>query len=296
MRNIVEVAQELIALYEKEILLNRETNTYNPNQRLMLEGAWAGLRNADYYEIDEELCRFAEDMKEQYYNMKVTDIVLSPDCRPPSKTCFLYSHSEESEVTAVLTLQSGTSNVNVIYIPTDMQKMPFSMGHFRIDPPDDPDEGWFGFGPDVPDDADVQNVALSLILHTAMLFSLINQPRFVVRGKAGTRQLKRRMHRGYGISTDAWHKIQWNITEPVKAKDDSDRGGWRMPLHYTRGHWRKAQDHWDDVVIRKDGQPYKWIEGFWSGHPAYGVKKSYHAPKLGGTNDKKFLEKANEQA
>lgn len=80
---------------------------------------------------------------------------------------------------------------------------------------------------------------------------------------------------------DAWHKIEWNINEPVKAKDDSDRGGWRMPLHYTRGHWRKAQDHWDDVVIRKDGKPYKWIEGFWSGHPAYGVKKSYHAPKLG---------------
>lgn len=282
MTGIVEVAQELIHLYSQEVMFNRRTNTLDPTQKLVLEGAWAGLRNAHYYEIEEELNLFAEDMKEQYYNMPINEIVLSPDCRPPSDICFLYTPDEDM---AMLVMKDGVM-INVIYIPAKTTRMPLPMGHYRIEPPENPEENWFSFSPSVPSNAETQNMALSLLIHTAMLFSLINQPRFVVQGKSGTRQLKRQMHRGHGISMDAWHKIEWNIKEPVKAKDDSDRGGWRMPLHYTRGHWRKGQDHWDDVVIRDDGQPYKWIEGFWSGHPAYGVKKSYHAPKLGKSYEK----------
>jgi len=277
MTGIVEVAQELIHLYTQELMFNRRTNALDPNQKLTLEGAWAGMKNSNYYEIGEDLNLFAEDMKEQYYDMKVDEIVFSPDCRPPSDVCFMYTPNEDL---SVLTFKQDTG-VSVMYIPTKTTRMPLLMGTYWFENPKASDGYWFKFAPNIPEDPKTQNMALSLLIHTAMLFSLINQPRFVVQSTTGTRQLKRQMHRGHGISMDAWHKIEWNINEPVKAKDDSDRGGWRMPLHYTRGHWRKAQDHWDDVVIRKDGKPYKWIEGFWSGHPAYGVKKSYHAPKLG---------------
>ena len=171
MTGIVEVAQELIHLYSQEVMFNRRTNTLDPTQKLVLEGAWAGLRNAHYYEIEEELNLFAEDMKEQYYNMPINEIVLSPDCRPPSDICFLYTPDEDM---AMLVMKDGVM-INVIYIPAKTTRMPLPMGHYRIEPPENPEENWFSFSPSVPSNAETQNMALSLLIHTAMLFSLINQ-------------------------------------------------------------------------------------------------------------------------
>ena len=42
-----------------------------------------------------------------------------------------------------------------------------------------------------------------------------------------------------------------------------------------------AEEGWKNTTLRKDGLWYQWIEGFWSGHPAFGIKKAYHAPKMG---------------
>jgi hypothetical protein len=118
-------------------------------------------------------------------------------------------------------------------------------------------------------------------LTVAAMCSILNQPNFTKREPAGSRQERRAANRSGGYATDAWHKVTWNIGEEVKAKLTRDEPVRCMPLHYTRGHWRKGEEGWINTTQRKDGLWYQWIEGFWSGHPAFGIKKSYHAPKIG---------------
>lgn len=292
MRNIIQGAERIKAAYDKAFVYENVTE----KDRSLMQVLSESFKHADFYEIDRDITEFVYAQNNDAFDGKMlSDLRVPVDARPPSDICFVYMPNSEAGFFAIKQKagrRKETPHPSVDVIRVSHVEVPVSCGCYAIS--DDESQNTI-FLPDLDNDKE-QSLMASIMMTVTTVFSLINQPRFVVRGKSGTRQTRKQMHRGHGISTDAWHKIQWNITEPVKAKDDSDRGGWRMPLHYTRGHWRKAQDHWDDVVIRKDGQPYKWIEGFWSGHPAYGVKKSYHAPKLGGTNDKRFLEKANEQA
>lgn len=119
------------------------------------------------------------------------------------------------------------------------------------------------------------------------IIQVINNPRFVVQQPAGKRHERRQAHRGMGKAVDAWHKISWDINKPVVAKKPYDETFHKMPLHYTRGHWRRAKNTDPKSVLRPNAlNPehrkiwWTWIEGFWSGHPAFGIKKSYHAPKM----------------
>jgi hypothetical protein len=108
-------------------------------------------------------------------------------------------------------------------------------------------------------------------------FSLINNPRFVIQSPAGTRQQRKAARKGHGVPVEAWHKISWDIDEPVEPRAGDSRT-FNMPLHYTRGHWRRnAKEHWKDVEFI-NGQWMQWRKGYWSGHPAFGIKKGYHAP------------------
>lgn len=121
----------------------------------------------------------------------------------------------------------------------------------------------------------------AMLLVMACLMDLINQPTFVMKKPlAETRQQRRAMQR-QGQKIDSWHRIEWDLSKPRMQKGERNGAGWHMPLHYTRGYWRKGQEHWDDVVRMKDGNHYKWIEGYWSGHPAYGIKKAVYAPRIG---------------
>lgn len=119
------------------------------------------------------------------------------------------------------------------------------------------------------------------------IIQIINNPRFLIDKPAGTRQQRKQMHRGMGKAVDVWHKITWNIGDPTVAKKPYDETFHKMPLHYTRGHWRRAKETDPKSVQRSKAiNPehrkmwWTWIEGFWSGHPAFGIKKSYHAPKI----------------
>ena len=273
MSGVVQVAQDLIEFYSRMAAYDEQFGAFSFEQSTQLKAALNGLLTADYYEVDKGLFDFADSMKDQYNELKLDDIVLSEDCRPPSSDCFVFMPSQGM---CFLT-HTDQLMVQVTVITGDSENFPLSVGTYSLER-SKKNPFWFSKGFAT---AQEQNLAMSTILQIAMIFEVINQPRFVVRDAAGSRQSRKHMHRKHGISTGAWHKIQWNLGEPAAAKEDSNKGGWRMPLHYTRGHWRKAQDHWDDIVVRKDGNPYKWIDGFWSGHPAYGVKKSYHAPKLG---------------
>jgi len=115
----------------------------------------------------------------------------------------------------------------------------------------------------------------------AHFLHLINKPRFVKSQPIGTRQQRRGLHRGMGFAVDAWHKISWNIDKPVAAKVPYDETFHKKPLHFRRGHWRKALANHPKSIQRQDGKWYTWIEGFWAGHPAFGTKKAYYQPKAG---------------
>ncbi|KXF91548.1 hypothetical protein [Phaeobacter inhibens] len=121
----------------------------------------------------------------------------------------------------------------------------------------------------------------------AFLMALINEPRIVARGPAGTRQQRRAAHRGMGFAVDAWTRVSWDLSKATVAKVSQDPAFHKVPLHWRRGHYRRALPHFKDAVQRPDAFRvedrsgwWQWIGGQWVGHPAFGIKRSVHSPKL----------------
>lgn len=126
-----------------------------------------------------------------------------------------------------------------------------------------------------------------LIQRSAYLFSLINEPRIVSRQTFGTRQQRRTAARGMGFAVDAWTRVTWDLSKETIAKISQDPDFHKVPLHWRRGHYRRAEPHFKGAHQRPDAiRPedrdlwWQWIEEQWVGHPAFGIKKSVHAPKL----------------
>lgn len=115
------------------------------------------------------------------------------------------------------------------------------------------------------------------------LLDLIAEPRLTRRAPDGPRQARRAAQRRHGIPADAWTLVTWELGRPVNVKNASETDD-RRPLHYRRGHYRRALPHHEGAVLRRrftDGRLVwvKWIEGYWAGHPAFGVRRSVHAPR-----------------
>jgi hypothetical protein len=114
----------------------------------------------------------------------------------------------------------------------------------------------------------------------AELICLLSTPRFVTQSSL-PRQARRRLDRKSGVNvSDKVRVISWSLTKPKMEAGESLGSGRHMPLHYTRGHWRQCAAHLDRAHLHADGTHRMWIEGFWSGHPAYGIVRSIHTPKL----------------
>ena len=240
----------------------------------------------DFYQIDESVGRATDEIFENTFGGKNTeDIVLDSDCRLPSRVCAFWSPGTK------ITFEGRAENLPFMYLAIADSGEPEKYCVYLVSP-------YFGAmfqglyqvgvkdslrvakepSPDRPEDQQIYSMH---VLTVATMCSILNQPSFTKREPAGSRQERRAAKRNGGYATDAWHKITWNIGEEVKAKLTRDEPVRCMPLHYTRGHWRKAEEGWKNTTQRKDGLWYQWIEGFWSGHPAFGIKKSYHAPKMG---------------
>ena len=116
----------------------------------------------------------------------------------------------------------------------------------------------------------------------AAMLQTINQPRYVRRSQRDVSQIKRqRIKNALGrYIPDAWNMISWNVDEPVVAKTSEEGTGSRQGLHYRRGHWRKAESHWEGARWSETRLRWeKYIHGYEAGHPKYGVLKSYHVPR-----------------
>lgn len=133
---------------------------------------------------------------------------------------------------------------------------------------------------------DAENMAYSIAL-LAYILSLINQPRILARSPLLPRQGRRAAQRGGAKAVDAWHRVTFDLSRETVAKVSRDPDYHKVPLHWRRGHYRRALPHYKGAVQRPDairpeerGMWWQWIEGQWVGHPAFGLKKSVHAPKL----------------
>lgn len=126
-------------------------------------------------------------------------------------------------------------------------------------------------------------VRAQLVVYAAASLALINTPRLVRLAPAGSRQARRAVSRKTGADAAHWHRLEWDLAKPVVRADERMGSGRHMPLHYTRGHWRQSDKAKIRAHVRADGRTYQWIEGYWSGHPAYGIKRAVYAPKIGET-------------
>jgi hypothetical protein len=116
----------------------------------------------------------------------------------------------------------------------------------------------------------------------AGLLQTINQPRFVVQGKRDVSLVKRQAFKKSAgrFTPDSWNMITWNVDKPVKAKHYEEGSGGRQALHFRRGHWRKAEEGWERSRWSETRSRWEqYIHGYEAGHPAFGVKKSYHLPR-----------------
>ncbi|AKG94566.1 hypothetical protein Shpa_56 [Paracoccus phage Shpa] len=126
-----------------------------------------------------------------------------------------------------------------------------------------------------------------IIAAVAFILSLINQPRLVRKSPMLSRQQRRAHHRGGFKAVDAWHRVTWDLSKETAAKVARDPTYHKVPLHWRRGHFRRAEAHYKGAIQRPDALReeersmwWQWIEGQWVGHPAFGIKRSIHAPKL----------------
>jgi len=275
--SIIEMAERV--RQAQEHLLTRKG--LSEEDRTLAEGVMASLPECDFYELNEGVAKAAEGMFETLFSGRDTDtITLDKDCRLPSTLCAFWSPgtkiqfaSREEEFPMMYLAHEGDDGKVYVFMVSPYFGA-LMQGGYKME-----EEGGL-VGPPEGSQED-KHIRAVHVLTVAAMCSLLNQPGFTKREAVGSRQERRAATRSGGYATDAWHKVTWNIGEAVKAKLQSDDPVRCMPLHYTRGHWRKAEEGWINTSQRKDGHWYQWIEGFWSGHPAFGVKKSYHAPRMG---------------
>ena len=274
----IETIDDTLTLY-RGLLEPDYVSDLSFEEKMLMREAVEKIKRADLYFMGEEFEDILGDYYSQFDDVDYPNMRFSEFARPCSRICYI----RLNHFTKILNEQKvdiSESTANFAFITEYFEdkttsilcasplSAPTYIGTYH------PDNGIF-FPKGLPEEQ--HEPFTNVIVRIAGAFELINNPKFVVSEKAGTRAQRKQMKREQDICLEAWHKITWNVDKSTVALNDNDRGGWRMPLHYTRGHPRKAEPHHKNVMY-KNGKPYKWIHGFWSGHPAYGIKKGYHAP------------------
>lgn len=287
----IETISDTLTLYRG--LLEHQKHDLSFDEQMLMRDAVEKIKRADLYFMHEDFEEILSNYGDQFDGLDWNQMRFSEFTRPCSRTCYmrinhqtklLLEHDSAMELKDNIKAcyKEGRGLANYGYLIEYYEDKttaitivaplaaPKPMGAYH------PDHGIY-FPENTPEDLH-ESYANGCFL-IAGAFELINNPKFVISKAAGTRAQRKQMKREQDIPLEAWHQISWNVDEDTIEVNDGDRGGWHMPLHYTRGHPRKAEPHHKNVMY-KNGKPYKWIHGFWSGHPAYGIKKGYHAPKI----------------
>jgi len=281
----IETIDDTLTLY-RGLLEPDYKSDLSFTEKMLMRKVVEDLKRADLYFMHEDFQEILSNYGDQFDELDYHQMRFSEFTRPCSRICYMrINHQtklllENENKDNIYKEGSGVANYGYIteYYEDKTTAItmvaplsaPRPMGAYH------PDRGIY-FPENTPEDLH-EPYAMGCFL-IAGAFELINNPKFVISKAAGTRAQRKQMKREQDIPLEAWHQIAWNVDEDTIEVEEGDRGGWRMPLHYTRGHPRKAEPHHENVMY-KNGKPYKWIHGFWSGHPAYGIKKGYHAPTI----------------
>ena len=149
----------------------------------------------------------------------------------------------------------------------------------------DSEKGVFGISPKIKNSEDFSSRNSRSLRIVAAFLQTINNPRFVRRGKKTFSQTKKHSLKKVlrDFIAEQWNMVSWNVDKAVDAKNYEEGNGGRQGLHFRRGFFRRGESHWQNVQMI-DGVWRQWIEGYEAGHPAFGVKKSYHLPRIKGEN------------
>jgi hypothetical protein len=134
-----------------------------------------------------------------------------------------------------------------------------------------------------------------MVFKCAVILSLINEPRRVITAEADgmdwTRQYRKAVQRTTGKAAQAYSKVRWEVGGEVRARIEAGADeAFKMPLHWCRAHWRKADAEmanavWLASMLDRPAGYYLWVKDCWKGHPAYGLKLQDHEPRMIGERD-----------
>jgi len=285
-QGVVEVFEEVMRSYAEKVSDNTPVEQHGPPPHaFMTLGMFAQsilnrmVNDTHCYELDNDMYNFILEVQDpQLCNNE--DELLDEEFRPCDDHMFITMDVNEVSSTGFFISRHDDDSDEYEMFYVDPQDYEFrTIATIQIG------------GPNILKaihlDEELEKEAPEVAGRVLTAISLIKNPRFVVRGPAGTRQQRRNMHRGFGKSVDSWHRVSWSVFSPTVSRESRDSTFHKMPLHYCRGHWRKAKkDHPKSRQRQKALNAYHrhewwtWIEGYWRGHPAFGFKKQYHRPTL----------------
>lgn len=273
----IETISDTLTLYRGLLDPNTKSDL-SFDEKMLMRDALEKIKRADLYFMNDSFEDILIDYANQFDGINWSSMRFSEFTRPCSRVCYM----RINHLTKLIMANEPTHSVPNYGFITEYYEdkttaitmaaplsAPRPIGAYH------PDHGIY-FPKDTPED--LHEAFANACFLVAGAFELINNPKFIVNQPAGTRAQRKQMKREQDIPLEAWHQISWNVDEDTVEIKEGERGGWRLPLHYNRGHPKTAEPHHKNVMY-KNGKPYKWIHGYWAGHPAFGIKKGYHAPK-----------------
>lgn len=236
------------------------------------------LSEGQYFELSDEVMEAAEDLaKDITIRREATGRAFLPeDARLPAQPTILWAKMMKDNIMVCHEPISNAGKVRVVaysgYMP------PLILGEYA---PGSVEASINRASPH-KEHAEINEMsrAATVVLVAATL-ALINAPRITKRVVAGTRQSRRAAARKIGATSEQWHRVEWDLTKPKVERGERLGKGWHMPLHYTRGHWRRCEEGRGKAVLLPGKGWHTWVDGYWSGHPSYGIKRAVYAPRIG---------------
>ena len=303
-REMLYLVRELVQTFRQSPMRLGESFALDGGGDLTSTKDWANLlvNDVQYFDCDEIHGYVDANLKQMYPS---EDVPPHPDAVLPAENVGLYV----SKYKSFADVQGGEDEVLFICIPTlaglkerdsysvyscmkthtedgtptQFSQGPFPWGNIRLSGPnlgfENNEQTQHRWERLKPEDQKTMGAQLRMV---AALLQTINQPRFVVKSPREVSLFKRQsFKKSTGRFTpDSWNLVSWNVDKPTKTKSYKEGSGGRQALHFRRGHWRQADKEWERS--RWSGTRTRWeqyIHGYEAGHPAFGVKKSYHLPR-----------------
>lgn len=250
---------------------------------------FAGIAKAQHIYCDDAICQMVFDLSEDMmFSDGKDEPNFPPTSRPISQICLVeFTRYGKAWLVAVEQGNSGGVSVGLIGPASNQNVEMYPIGTFRPGSAE-----YFAYHDDVlrPTGYSIEE-KIKLVWFCAGLMALISEPAICKRVPALSRQQRRQAERTDVPAYAAATRVVWTVLSEYEKHAPKGHSGLKMPLHYRRGHYRKAEAHFNGAVqlpnaIREEHREgwWQWIEGMWCGHPAYGIRRHDYTPRapIGG--------------